>query len=47
MKLTKMMVAAYTPNAMIGIIGLKALERKATAVVLEVIDMARTARFHE
>lgn len=41
-----MMMAAYIPNDLIGIRGLKALAKKATEVVLEVTAIARTARFH-
>ena len=39
-------MAAYIPKALIGMIGLKALAKKATEVVLEVTAIALTALFH-
>ena len=45
-KLAGMIMAAYIPNDLIGICGLKTLARKATAVVPDVIAMALTARLH-
>ena len=36
--------AQYKPNDLIGISGLHAFARNATAVVLEVVAVARTAR---
>lgn len=45
MKFKKIIEAAKTPKALIGIAGLNMLAAKATAVVLAVTIMARTALF--
>ena len=39
------MIPAYRPNALIGLISLIAVAKKATQVVLEVIKIALDARF--
>ena len=44
MKLTGMIIAAYIPNPLIGLISENALARNATAVVLDVTVMARNER---